>query len=94
MRKSLLKITGVLILLTISLSGLAQKTDKVLLRNGNMLTGEIKNMKFAKLSYDVDGPGTISIKWEHVMKISSDKTFQVTMQNGDVIITRLDSVFF
>ena len=59
-----------------------------------MLTGEIKNMKFAKLSYDVDGPGTISIKWEHIVKISSDKTFQVTMQNGDVLITRLDSAFF
>ena len=94
MRKSLLKITGVLILLTISLSGLAQKTDKVILRNGNMLTGEIKSMKFAKLSYDVDGPGTISIKWEHIVKIESDKTFQVTMQNGDVLITRLDSAFF
>lgn len=94
MRKSLLKITGVLILLTISLLGLAQKTDKVLLRNGNILTGEIKNMKFAKLSYDVDGPGTISIKWEHIVRISSDKTFQVTMQNGDVLITKLDSIFF
>jgi hypothetical protein len=62
-RRSVLKIPGVIILLTISLAGLAQKTDKVLLRNGNMLTGEIKNMKFAKLSYDVDGPGKISIKW-------------------------------
>ena len=59
-----------------------------------MITGEIKNMKFAKLSYDVDGPGTISIKWEHIIKVSSDKTFQVTMQNGDVLITKLDSIFF
>jgi hypothetical protein len=42
----------------------------------------------------MDGPGTISIKWEHVVKITSDKTFQVTMQNGDVLITRLDSSFF
>ncbi len=94
MRKSVLKIPGLIIMMTISLMGLAQKTDTVLLRNGNIVTGEIKNMKFAKLSYDVDGPGTISIKWEHIVKISSNKTFQVTMQNGDVLITRLDSVFF
>src|SRR4030095_14281088 len=94
MRKSVLKITEVIILLTISLVGLAQKTDKVLLKNGNQITGEIKNMKFAKLSFDMDGPGTISIKWEHVVKITSDKKFQVTMQNGDVLITRLDSSFF
>ena len=50
MRRSVLKIPGVIILLTISLVGLSQKTDKVLLRNGNLITGEIKNMKFAKLS--------------------------------------------
>ena len=89
-----LKIYGLIILLMISLVGLAQKTDKVLLKNGDILTGEIKNMKFAKLSYDVDGPGTISIKWEHIVKISSNKTFQVTMQNGDLLITKLDSIFF
>ena len=94
MPNSVLKIPGVIPLLMISLAGLAQKTDKVLLKNGNQITGEIKNMKFAKLSFDMDGPGTISIKWEHVVKIASDKTFQVTMQNGDVLITRLDSSFF
>lgn len=94
MRPSVLKITKLTLLLLISFAGLGQKTDKVLLKNGDLITGEIKNMKFAKLSYDVDGPGTISIKWEHVVKIRSDKTFQVTMQNGDVLITRLDSLFF
>ena len=94
MNKPWLKIYGLFVTLIISIFGLAQKTDKVLLKNGDLLTGEIKNMKFAKLSYDVDGPGTISIKWEHVVRIYSDKTFQVTMQNGDLLITRLDSVFF
>ena len=94
MRSAVLMITKLLLVLLISLTGFAQKTDKVLLKNGDMVTGEIKNMKFAKLSYDVDGPGTISIKWEHVVRIRSDKTFQVTMQNGDVLITRLDSLFF
>ena len=94
MYKLELKIYGLFAALMISATGLAQKTDKVFLKNGNMITGEIKNMKFAKLSYDVDGPGTISIKWEHIVKISSVKTFQVTMQNGDVLITKLDSVFF
>ena len=94
MRPFILKITKLTFLLIISFIGFAQKNDKVLLKNGDLLTGEIKNMKFAKLSYDVDGPGTISIKWEHVVRITSDKTFQVTMQNGDLLITRLDSVFF
>ena len=94
MYKLPLNIFGLFVASIISVMGVAQKTDQVFLKNGNMITGEIKNMKFAKLSYDVDGPGTISIKWEHIVKISSNKTFQVTMQNGDVLITRLDSVFF
>ena len=73
-------------------TGLAQKTDKVTLRNGNMLTGEIKSMKFAKLLFDVDGPGKIDIKWEYIVKIESNKTLQITMRNGDVYVTTMDSL--
>jgi hypothetical protein len=93
MRKPVLKITKVIILLTISLMGLAQKTDKVFLRNGNMLTGEIKSMKFAKLLIDVDGPGKIDIKWEYIVKIESNKTLQITLRNGEVYVTTMDSLF-
>jgi hypothetical protein len=93
MRRSVLKITGVIILLTISFIGLAQKTDKVFLRNGNMLTGEIKSMKFAKLLIDVDGPGKIDIKWEYIVKVESNKTLQITLRNGEVYVTTMDSLF-
>jgi hypothetical protein len=74
--------------------GLAQKTDKVLLKNGDLITGEIKSMKFAKMKFDMTGPGTIDIKWEEIVRIRSDKIFQVTMRKGDVVITTLDSLFF
>src|SRR5688572_32922621 len=80
-------------LLLISIAGLAQKTDKVFLRNGNVLTGEIKNMKFAKLLIDVDGPGKIDIKWEFIEKVESDKTLQITLRNGEVYVTTMDSLF-
>ena len=93
MRKSVLKITGVIMLLTISLIGWGQKTDKVFLRNGNMLTGEIKSMKFAKLLIDVEGPGKIDIKWEYIVKIESNKTLQITLRDGEVYVTTMDSLF-
>ena len=51
-------------------------------------------MKFAKLSFDVTGPGTISIKWEEIIKLRSNKLFQITMRDGALLVTRLDSVFF
>jgi len=94
MSEPVLKLYGLIILLTISISGMAQKTDKALLKNGDIITGEIKSLKFAKLSFDMDGPGTIQIKWEFIVKIISDKIFQVTMRKGQVLITKVDSLFF
>src|SRR5215218_1075161 len=82
------------LLLMISSAVIAQKTDKVFLKNGDVLTGEIKSMKFAKLSFDMTGPGTIDIKWEEVVGLRSGKTFQVTLRSGKVLVTPLDSAFF
>jgi len=93
MHNPVLKIFGLIFILLLSEIGLAQKTDKVYLRNGNMLTGEIKSMKFAKLLIDVEGPGKIDIKWEYIVKIESNKTLQITMRNGDVYVTTMDSLF-
>jgi hypothetical protein len=94
MSNAALKISGLIIFLAISAIGIAQKNDKVFLKNGDVITGEIKSLKFAKLSFDMSGPGTIDIKWEFIIKINSDKTFQVTLQKGEILITKLDSLFF
>jgi len=94
MPKPGVKIYGSIILIMISLTGLAQKTDKVFLKNGDIITGEIKSMKFAKLSFDMDGPGIIQVKWEFIVKIISDKIFQVTMRKREVFVTKLDRFCF
>ena len=95
MHKFGVKIYGLLaIALTFSLIVAAQKTDKISLRNGDIVTAEIKYMKFAKITVDQEGPGLIDIKWEYVVRVRSDKTFQVTTQSGEVLVTRLDSIFF
>jgi hypothetical protein len=70
-----------------------QKTDKVHLKNGDILTGEIQSMKLGLLTYKMDGPGTISIKWEEVIKISSDKIFEFTLKSGNLVVTTLDSLY-
>ena len=61
-----------LLLVIAGSNALAQKTDKVYLKNGDIITGEIKSMKLAMLSFKMDGPGTISIKWEEVVGLKSD----------------------
>ena len=80
-------------LVTVSWSGFAQKTDKVFLKNGDEITGEIKKLKYAKLSFDMTGPGVIEIKWEEIVDVVSDKTFKLTLRSGEVILTTFDSIF-
>lgn len=70
-----------------------QKTDKVNLKNGDKITGEIKSMKLGILSFEMDGPGTISIKWEKVTGIFSDKVFEITLEGGKQVVGNLDSIF-
>jgi len=71
----------------------AQKTDNVKLKNGDTLTGEILSMKLGILTYKMDGPGTISIKWEYVTAIYSNKVFDFTLRNGEILVCRMDSLF-
>ena len=94
MHSPVLKIPLVIVLLSFHLLGMAQKTDKVFLKNGDVVTGEIISLKLAKLSFDMNGPGKISIKWEEIVQITSNKIFQVSLQDGSVLITKLDTFFF
>jgi uncharacterized protein DUF481 len=72
----------------------AQKTDKVYLKNGDIITGEIMSMKLAMLTFKMDGPGTISIKWEEVIRFKSDKVFELTLKWGTIVVTKADSAFY
>jgi hypothetical protein len=92
MQTTAVKLYGFILLLSISFTGLAQKTDKVYLKNGDVLTGAIKGMKFAKLSFDMTGPGIIQIKWIYITKIQSNKIFQITTRQGEIVVTVLDSI--
>jgi hypothetical protein len=76
-----------------SISARGQKTDKVVLLNGDTLTGEILSMKLGMLTYKMDGPGTIDIKWEYITGIASNKVFDFTLRNGEIIVGSLDSLF-
>ena len=71
-----------------------QKTDKVYLKNGDVITGEIKNLYLGLLTFDMTGPGKISIKWEEVKGLKSDKIFEITLRQGQVTVRRLTAHFF
>jgi hypothetical protein len=61
---------------------MAEKTDVVVLINGNAVTGEVKSLEFGKLKYSTDSMGTVSIDWEDIVSVSSQQYHQVELPDG------------
>ncbi|MND77038.1 hypothetical protein D3C80_687020 [compost metagenome] len=72
----------------------AQKIDKILLDNGDMLTGEIKGLRFAMLTFKTDAMSTIQIKWEEIVWLQCAKNCEVKFRWGELKIGRLDSIIY
>lgn len=70
---------------------MAERTDTVLLINGNAVTGEIKSYEFGSLEYGTDSMGTVQIDWEDVVGITSNQTVQVEVSNGTRFLGNLDA---
>ena len=78
MKKILLSI----ILIVPPLPVLAAKTDLVYLKNGDRVTGEVKDMSRGRLKFSTDHMGTIYIEWEDILQIVSDTGQAVELSNG------------
>lgn len=61
----------------------AQKTDRIMVQNGDWITGEIKQLDVGMLTYKTDAAGTISVKWEEVRHLISDKLLVLRLSSGD-----------
>lgn len=59
-----------------------------------MLTGEIKSLRFAMLTFKTDAMSTIQIKWEEIVWLQCAKTCEVKFRWGELKIGRLDSIIY
>ncbi len=76
---------GIFLLAWVSLSGWQSAiagTDVVEFINGDRLTGEVKSLDRARLKFDTDATGVISIEWKEVAFLKVDDSIQVETQNG------------
>jgi uncharacterized protein DUF481 len=71
--------------------GLAAKTDVVVLRNGDTITGEVKGLSRGKLDYDTDDAGRLAIEWVKVARVTSIHSFEVEVTSGKRYFGRLAS---
>lgn len=67
----------------------AQKTDIVILTNGDKLTGEIKNLEAGLLEYSTDTMGTVQIEWRFIEQIITSKKQTIETVDGDRLLGRL-----
>ena len=60
----------------------APKTDIVLFKNGDRLTGELISLKRGRLNLNTHATGTIGIEWDKVEGVISDQHIQVETGSG------------
>jgi putative salt-induced outer membrane protein YdiY len=66
----------------LSSAALAERSDVVVLVNGNAVTGEVKSLEFGLLRYQTDSMGTVNIDWEDIVDVSSKQQMQIELTDG------------
>jgi hypothetical protein len=69
----------------------AAKEDIIILKNGDYITGEVKSMEFARLSYSTDAMKTLSIEWDEIKYLKAKETFRIEMEDETDFSGSLDS---
>ncbi len=67
------------------------KTDVLVLRNGDRITGEIKGMARGKLELATDDAGRISVEWAKIQRVTSAHQYEVELSSGERLYGILDS---
>jgi hypothetical protein len=73
------------------INGLAQKTDTIVHKNGNILKGDFKKMEYGIVTWKMDGMGTVSVEMPFVSTIISQKQFEVVMKNGIIYYSSFEA---
>src|SRR5262252_9301069 len=66
----------------VAFPALAQKTDLILLFNGDHVTCEIRSYDSGRLQVKTDIASDIAIKWNKIVSITSSKRFEVETTDG------------
>lgn len=67
-----------------------EKTDVIVMKNGDRFTCEVKGLSAGVLSVGLDYvDGTISLQWSEVARLESSQLFVVNMQDGSVYAGRI-----
>jgi hypothetical protein len=72
------------LLILLNNSIFSQKTDVVILNNGDRLTGEVKYLRVGILTYKTDNMETVEIQWNKIKSIETKNFYEVEVADGRV----------
>ncbi len=84
-------IYALLLLLFLTQVATSEKTDIVILQNGDRITGEIKELALGRLKFKTDNAGTIFFEWDKVAYVKSVQTFEIVTQDEKEYFGSIDS---
>jgi hypothetical protein len=59
-----------------------QKTDVLVLRNGDRMTGDFRELSRGIVTFKTDAAAYIYVKWPRVVTAATDKVFDIQMKSG------------
>ena len=65
------------------------KTDVVVLKNGDHLTGEVDQLDRGRLTFKTDDMGTVEIEWDNVRSVTATAPFDVDDLGGNLYLGSL-----
>ncbi len=75
-------LAAVAALLALPGAALAARTDVVILKNGDHITGEIKKLDSGRLEYKTDDMDNVYIEWDGIRHVTSVNRFEVVDTRG------------
>jgi len=73
-----------LLLVLAATPALAQKTDSVVVSNGNLIIGEIKALQRGQLELSTDAMSTVHVEWPKIRSVGTIKIFEVLLEDGTI----------
>ena len=73
---------GLGVALLLSVPAAAERTDVLILKNGDHITGEIKKLQRGTLEFKTERMGTLNVEWPAVARLTSSIDFEVVLDDG------------
>lgn len=78
-------LAGLLVIFFVS----AASADELLMKNGDRLQGSVVSMSSGKLVFKTSYAGEITIKWDQVAKLTTEKPLEAYLRNEQILIGKI-----